>query len=164
MAASCSPAYCIALVQRLRGGGGGGGGTAAQADAAARLAALVSGNTAAADMAAAAGAIPSLVQALRHSGSARLQCEAAKALNGICLNRPAHLRQLQQAGGIDALLPLLELLEGGLAASLVGSLAKEVPEMKQQLGATTLGPLLACVRTNANDNPRELALMALSNL
>ena len=84
MAASCSPAYCRALIQRLRGGGGAA--AAAQADAAAKLAALVSGNTAAADMSAAAGAIPALIQVLQRSSSAELQRDAAKALAGICLN------------------------------------------------------------------------------
>ncbi len=160
MAASASPAYCRALIQRLRGGGG----SAAQADAATRLAALVWNDDDAADMAAAAGAIPALIQALRRSGSEALQRGAVRALAGISLNQPAHLRQLVQSGGIPVLLPLLAGPGADNAAGLLGSLASELPDLKQQLGAAALAPLLSCVRTTDSNNTRELALTALTNL
>ncbi len=159
MAASASPAYCRALIQRLRGGTGG-----AQADAAAKLAALVWNNGNAADMAAAAGAIPALIQALRLSGSAVLQRDAAKGLTGICLNQPARLQLLIQSGGIPVLLPLLAGAGADIAAGLLASIAAELPDLRQQIGAAANAPLLACVRTSASDYVRELALTALINL
>lgn len=159
-AMAASPAYCRALVQRLRSG-------SSQAEAAAKLPALVSGRRAAVETAAAAGAIPALIQALRRSGSAALLSKAARALTSICLNQPANLRQLWQAGGVDALLPLLAGAcdVSQLASDVLDSLARKLPELKQQLGAAALAPLLSCVRTSGSSSPRQsAALVALIDM
>lgn len=157
-----SPAYCRALVQRLRS-------SSSQAEAAAKLVALVRGNAAAAEAAAAAGAIPALLQLLKRStaaSSAAVRGQVAHALACLCIHEPARLRQLLQAGGVDALLPLLPAAEDAahLAAGLLGSIAQHLPDVRQQLGAAALRPLLAAACTPGTEHVRGAALYAINNL
>lgn len=159
---AASPAYCRALIQRLRS-------SSSQAEAAEKLAALICGNDAAAEAAVAAGAIPALLQLLKRSsvaGSASVGGQAARALASLCMNEPARLRQLLQAGGVDALLPLLPGAPdvSQLAAGILSSMASKLPDAKQQLGAAALLPLLSLLHAPDNEPVVEAALAALVNL
>lgn len=100
MAASGSPAYARALVQRLSSSSSN-----QQAEAAAKLAAL-GRHAIAAEAAVGAGAIPALLQLFTRSSST-VSSQAVCALSSLCSFNSARLRQLVQAGGVEALLPLL---------------------------------------------------------
>ena len=166
MAASGSPAYCRALVQRLRISSSS---SSQQAEAAAKLASLVQANAAAAEAAVVAGAIPALLQLLKGSssaGSVAARSRAVSALASLCMNEPARLRQLLQPGGVDALLPLLpgRADVSHLGTLILGSMAAELPDAKQQLGAAALMPLLSLLRASDDHPVLEAALAALDTL
>ena len=158
---AASPAYCRALVQRLRSGS-----PSSEADAAARLETLVRGGGDAAAAAAAAGAVAALVQFLRHSSPFPGQMEAAVALAGLCLYQPTNARQLVHAGAVPV---LVRLLSGAtkevamVAADTLANIAAFLPEMRQELGTAAFPSLLSLLRSGST-NAQEHALSAINNL
>lgn len=159
METSGSPAYARALVQRLSSSSSN-----QQAEAAAKLAAL-GRHAVAAEAAVGAGAIPALLQLLTRSSST-VSSQAVCALSSLCSFNSARLRQLVQAGGVEALLPLLSGAPdvSKTAAFILAGMAEALPEAKQQLGAAILEPLLSLLRTTGSDPTRATALIAMNNL
>lgn len=160
MAMAASPAYCHALVQRLRSGSSN-----SQANAAARLAALVRQGGDAAGALAAAGVIPALIQFLKDSSPSGAQKEAATALCRLCLYQPANGWQLVQAGGVGVLAGLLSRADDTavIAADTLAHIAVFLPEMRREVGAAALSSLLLLLRSGSA-NVQEPALSPINNL
>lgn len=164
-AMAASPAFCQALVKRLRSG-------SSQAEAAAaKLAALVHASDDAGAMAVAAGAIPALLQVVKQRASSRARGEALSALMQLCHHKPAHSQQFVQAGGASVLLQLLAGAEEAavdsmpdMAAAALGGLASDLPEMRQELGAAAFPALVSLLRTSGSEDVRSTALFAVYNL